>query len=221
MKRLNKYLILFLFLAITNAAVINGYSKQPASNMKRYNLKKACIEYTVSGKMHSGTEVLYFDNYGAREAKFNTSKIKIAGFTQETRTATYLEGTWTYTVDLKTKTGTKMENPILQNLKGKSLQDTGKEMMVNMGGKKVGTEKILGKTCDIWEVKNLGTRTWVWNWIPLKTESKMAGMDMIILATKISTSFDLKRLNRPKNINFREMGGMKKMLNKYNKSNNN
>ena len=213
MKGLNKYLILFLFIAISNTTVMNGYSKQPTSNMKRYNLKKASIEYTISGKMHSGTEVLCFDNYGAREVKFNTSKIKIAGFTQETRTATYLEATWIYTVDLKTKTGTKMENPLLKNLKGKNLQDTGKEIMINMGGKKVGTEKLLGKICDIWEIKNLGTRTWIWNWIPLKTVSKMAGMDMIILATKISTSFDLKKLNRPKDIEYKEMGDTMKMLN--------
>lgn len=111
-----------------------------------------------------------------------------------------------------------MENPILKNLKGKNLQDYGKEIMIKMGGKKVGTEKLLGKNCEIWEVKSLGTRTWVWNWIPLKIVSKMAGMDIIILATKILTSFDLKKLNRPKNIKYREMGDMMKMLNNYNKS---
>lgn len=93
MKRLNKYFIVFLFFSfvlVNKTTVINGSNKLPATKMKRYGLKKACIEYTISGKMQSGTETLYFDNWGAQEAKFNKTKIKITGFTQETNTVTYL-----------------------------------------------------------------------------------------------------------------------------------
>jgi hypothetical protein len=201
--------LFFLFVCILFFIVeANGLS----NTMKRYNLKQACIEYTVSGAMQNGTEVLYFDNWGAREAKYTKTTLKMAGMSQETNTVTFLEGAWTYTVDLDRQTGTKTENPFLKDIEGDDPQEMGKEMMVKMGGKIIGTEKILGKRCDIWEIKNMGVKTWVWNWVTLKTETNMMGMEMTNVATKINDSFDKKMLQRPTNIKYNDMGNV---MNKF------
>jgi len=210
MKKLNTF-TLVVFLSVMIFCCISIAQSQ-GSKMKRYGIKKACIEYTISGGMQNGAEVLYFDDWGSREAKYTKTKLQVAGISQETNTVTFLEGTWTYTVDLDKKTGTKMENPFLKALKGQDLQDLGKEMMIKMGGKKVGSGKILGKPCEIWEIKSMGTKTWVWSWITLKTETNMMGMKMTTTATKITDSFGKEKLVRPTNIKYQEMGDMMKLF---------
>jgi len=105
---------------------------------KRYGLKQAHISYRVDGSMQSGTEDLYFTDWGAHEAKYTVLKTKVAGFTQQINTATFTEGAWIYTVDLSANTGTKQKNPLLKNMSAKELQDLGKNIMVQMGGKKIG-----------------------------------------------------------------------------------
>ncbi len=41
----------------------------------------------------------------------------MGGFSQETKSVVFMEGDWIYTVDLKTNTGTKQQNPILKTMK--------------------------------------------------------------------------------------------------------
>jgi len=218
-KSIIKLLVMNLMLLILYNfvfAVESNFNKK-ISNMKRYNKERAQIEYTIDGNMQKGSETLIFDKWGAIEAKYSKLKIEVSGFSQETNTATFLEGTWMYNIDLNTRTGTKQENPLHVNLEGQDLQEVGKEILVKMGGKKVGTEKILGKLCEVWEIKSMGTRTWVWNWIPLKTVSNMGGMKIVITATKISDSIDAKRLKRPKDIKYNEVGNAMDIMNNLKK----
>ena len=57
-------------------------------------------------------------------------------------------------------------------------------MLEEMGGKKIGEEEVLGKTCEVWEIKNMGTKIWIWKGITLKTETDMMGMKINQTATK-------------------------------------
>ena len=177
---------------------------------ERNNIKKGHVTYNITGSLQHGNEDLYFDKSGSVEAKYTTLKIKMGGFTQETKSAVFTEGDWIYTVDLKTKTGTKQQNPILKNMKGKKIKDVGKEWMIRMDGKKIGKGTILGKPCEIWLVQNLSSKIWVWNWVPLKMEVDMGGMKMTYIATKISTTFDKKKLRRPTNIKYKDTGDILK-----------
>ena len=83
-------------------------------------------------------------------------------------------------------------------------------MMKQMGGKKIGSEKFLGRQADIWEIKQMGTKSWVWKGVPLKSELNMMGMKISIVATKISEEFDKSKLERPKNIDYKDMSEMMK-----------
>ena len=119
--------------------------------MKRYGVKQTCIEYTVNGDMQSGTEVLYFDQWGAREAKYEMKTTEDGPMKIKENKVGFLEGTMHYMVNLDDNTGTKMENPMLKGLEGQDLTEVDKKMMKQMGGKKIGTENFLGKQTDIWE----------------------------------------------------------------------
>lgn len=210
---MNKLTTCFIALSFLSFVHCNSAESGNSSSAKsRYGIKQACIEYKITGDMFSGTEKLYFDRYGLREAKYNLQITKVMGITQENNTATFInfdEGGMIYTYDYKKKSGTKMENPLKEAFENKDMKEVGKQMMVQMGGKKIGTGKVLGKTCDIWEMANLGTKTWIWNWINLKTESNMMGMKMTIEATKISETFDKKKLQKP-NVKYIDMGDVLK-----------
>ena len=208
---------IFIFLVVF-AFCGSILAMQTASKMKRYNQKSGSIEYQITGSMMSGTETLYFDDFGAREAKYTATEVKVAGFSQKTNTAAYIEGSTIYTVDLNTNTGTKIENKIMKNLEGKDLQDAGKQMLKDMGGKQIGNETFMGKNCEVWEIKSLGSKTWIWNGLPLKTDVNMMGQQVSYTATKISDTVDAKKLQRPTNIQYREGVDPTKMLEQMKKN---
>jgi hypothetical protein len=208
--------VLTMFVALAFCGSIWAF--QTPSKLKRYNQKSGTVEYQITGSMMSGTETLHFDDFGAREAKFTNTEVKLGGFSQKTNNATYLEGSTIYTVDLNTNTGTKMENSIIKNLEGKDLQDAGKQMLKDMGGKQIGSETFMGKNCEVWEIKNLGSKSWIWNGLMLKTEVNMMGQQVTYTATKISDTVDPRKLQRPANIKYTEGEDPMKMLEQLRKN---
>ena len=179
-------------IVLVHLAIESQAQTAPASNIKRYQINSAVVEFALAGAQN-GTETLYFTDYGVREAKYTTSEIKLAGITQKTNKVTILEREMIYSIDLDKRTGTKMKNPMYEKFVGKDATEVGEKMMKSMGAQKTGTEVILDKTCDVWEVKNLGSKTWIWNGIPLKTETKMMGMQMAITATQIEAEANIPK----------------------------
>lgn len=161
------------------------------SNQIRYHIKSGIIEYDVSGAS-TGTETVYFDDYGIKEAKYSNQEINMMGIQQKTNQIIISNSEYIFTLNVDTKTGTKMKNPLPGFLPDdKNLEELGKEIMTNMGGKIVGSETLLGKTCDIWEVEQLSAKIWVWNTIPLKTEVNMMGMNITSVAKKFEPNANI------------------------------
>jgi hypothetical protein len=195
--------------------VINTASSQSLAGVKRYQIKSGVVEYTLSGT-RKGTESIYFDNWGMREAKYTKAELSVAGFSQKQNTLTLLDGNFTYNIDLDKRTGTKMETPLLKELaaNNKDLTEAGEKMMKSMGGVKIGTEVVLGKTCDVWEIKNMQSKTWVWKNVPLKTHVSMPSMEMTIIATKFEegVAIPADKLTIPSDVKINDAGNVQKML---------
>lgn len=207
---------LFTFALSSSFLIASGTaSSQSLAGVKRYLVKSGIVEYTLSGT-RKGTETIYFDNWGMREAKHTKAEMSMMGITQTQNTLGIIDGAYTYNIDLDTKTGTKMETPMLKELAAntKDLTEAGEKMMKNMGGVKIGTEVILGKSCDVWEIKNMKSKTWVWKGVPLKTHVNMPSMEMTIMATKIDegASIAADKFAIPPDVKITEAGDMKKML---------
>ncbi|MEK7730201.1 MAG: hypothetical protein AAB354_17465 [candidate division KSB1 bacterium] len=188
MKKSSAAIVVCVVLATALALLAHVASRanaaQPPAGIKRYQIASAIVEYTLSG-IQNGTETLYFTDYGMREAKYTRTELKVGTFTQKTNRVTILDGATTYTIDLDAKTGTKVETPLYKNLEGKDATEVGEKMLRDMGGQKIGAESFLGKMCDVWEIKSLGSKTWLWSGIPLKTETKFAGTQNFVSATKL------------------------------------
>ena len=180
----------------------NLKAEKTKAELTRYPIDKVHILYEIMSDMFTGTEELYVADGGGREAKYTTmtyggKKFKIPGMHQESKTATFMEGTSIYTIDLKQNTCTKTENEMLKAFVGKDVEDLGKQIIIDMGGKRVGADTLLNKPCEIWEFESLGTTSWYWNWIPIKTVTSMMGTITTYTAKEISLTFDMKMLDRP------------------------
>ena len=179
-----------------------------AQDMKRYDFKSGKVEYKLSGAT-TGTQTMFFDNYGMKEAKYADMSIDMMGVKQKKNTLTILDGKDTYVVDWEKGTAVKMATPLYNMFpKGKNLQHAGEKMMENMGAEKTGTAKVLNKNCDVWEIKKAGMKMWMWKSIPLKVEVNMMGMEMNQEATSVETDIKIpaSKFEIPKNIKVTEMG---------------
>ncbi len=186
MKHASPYLILFM----AGVFAVATCAKAQSPELRRYKLRSAVVEYKMSGAQ-TGVETIYFDQWGMREAKYTQAEINMMGVSVKKNELTFLDGDWTYRVDLDKKTGAKMPTPLMQEMKeaakrqGKDFTDMGKEMLIRMGGKKIGEAAVLGKPCEIWTIKSLQTTSWIWQGVTLKTEAKMMGKTMLTEATRV------------------------------------
>ena len=182
-------------------AVILGSSILFAGSeiMKKYDVKSAKIEYSIkeSGDIMGmvkikgiGKKRVIFDNYGVKDLT-EENKVKketTGGQTKvdKTHTMTYMNDGIMYQVDFKKKTIVRMENPAMaMNAmmgSGKNIKQTGEAMMKSMGGKKTGTDKVLGHTCDVWDL--MGVKQCIYKGIPLRIESNIMGLKSLQIATK-------------------------------------
>jgi hypothetical protein len=167
-----------------------GQSKAASSEQltdagyKRYHIESGLVEYELSGA-RKGSETLYFDQWGMREAKYTNAELTLMGISQKENKLGLMDGEWIYAIDLDRKTGTKRKNPLLKDIAEKSgtkdFTELGERMMSHLG-EKIGAGEVAGKMCDIWEVKDVGTKSWVWKGVTLKVQTRMAGMEMTMTA---------------------------------------
>jgi hypothetical protein len=184
-----------------------GCTGNAQNKLKRYNVKSGIVEYvtTTSGKVMgstvsgSGTEKLYFKDWGAVELKetesSQTTSMKIFGKgkaeTKNSHTINKLDNGESYTVDFDKKqiyAGRDMVMDMSKNFQPNGdAGEMGESMLESMGGKKIGNEKFLGYSCDVWEL--LGGKQWIYKGVMLKMEMTTLGIKSLTEAT--SAKFDV------------------------------
>ena len=190
-------------------AVVLGSSMLVAgtNQMKLYDVKSGKIEYEIKGsgeimgqKMKTvGKKRVIFDNNGAKnlteENKIDKQTIMGQKKVTKTHTMTYMKESMIYHVDFKAKRIMRMENMAASMAAlmggGKNMKQTGEEMMKKMGGKKTGTDKVLGYTCDVWDL--MGTKQCMYKGIPLRVETNVMGLKNIEVATKAEFDISLSK----------------------------
>ena len=173
--------------------------------LKRYNVKSGIVKYQtkINGKVMgstitgTGTEELYFKNWGSLELKKADEKkvthINMFGQKKtdvdETHTIDKLDNGKSYHVDVKNKTIYVRNDPAMEMMKtfnNGEVAQASEKMLESMGGKKIGKEKVLGYNCDVWEIA--GGKQWIYKGVPLKLQMTMMGITTTNEAT--SAKFD-------------------------------
>jgi hypothetical protein len=167
----------------------------PEGRYYRYGVESGIIEYSLTGTQE-GKETIYFKDWGMIEAKYTDTKITFQDSSENINSLTIINNDSVFFIDLNKKTGIKLENKMLKemadSLSTKDLGLVGESMIKDqMKGRKTGTEKILGKKCDVWETTMPKGKTWIWKNITLKLTFNMMGMKAENTATKIKTGVEI------------------------------
>jgi len=189
-------------------------------NIKRYIVESGIITYstTVSGKVletvttGSGTELLYFKNWGAlelaNEERTETSVTTIPFTGQVIRDSKSIHNTvkidneMIYSVDYDAKKIFTQKEPLIEfmRLNDYDALEAGKKMLESLGGIQLDNEEFNGYDCEVWSA--LGSKQWIYKGITLKIITTLAGITITKEATDIkfdvSVSDDyFKLLNFP------------------------
>ncbi len=176
--------------------------------MKMYEVKSGKITYEIkaSGEVMAGATTqtigkkrVIFDAYGANnlteENKIEKTNIMGQKKTTKTHTMVYMKEGMVYHVNFDHRRIMRMGNMGLAMAglmgSGQNMKQSGEEMMKKMGGKKTGTDKVLGYSCDVWEM--MGTKQCIYKGIPLRVQTDVMGIKSTEVATKAEFDISLSK----------------------------
>lgn len=159
--------------------------------MKRYPIKSGIVKYEYFGDLRMGSETVYFDRWGMRQASYTDSEM--GGMTE--RRLVLIDGEWTYNINFQTMAGTKGETPFYKSMtEGSVSKDWTNELdavMEQSGGELVGTEVLDGRKCNLWRIKHMNMNVWMWKGLPMKSETRMAGSLITRIATDVQVDVEI------------------------------
>jgi hypothetical protein len=185
------------------AAVAEEATAKTVSGYKLFPFKSAIVEYKYEGNS-KGSHVKYIDNYGYKQADYADAETKVFGMVSKEKSAVIKNGPKIYTIDYKTKTANVGVNDLYEsymNSTDKNSNDIGEQAMHDLGFEYSGrNEVVMGKNCKVYE-GSLG-EIWVWNNLPLKSNTRVLGIKVTETATKleIDASVPNSKFEIPKNI---------------------
>ncbi|MFT7824559.1 MAG: hypothetical protein ABXS92_07340 [Sulfurimonas sp.] len=183
-----KHFTLWTALLIAFAAVTTLHAET-----KRYEIKSGMIEYAISGSMNmmgvtsktTGTGKMIFKEWGNTELHSEEKITTVMGRKEKQQELTKMENGTFYAVDFEEKAIITFSPEMLSRSEYSDIQK-GKEMLQQMGGKKIGEEKVLGYNCEVWGF--MQSRIWLHKGILLKQEANVMG-------TKYTTEATLVKFN--------------------------
>lgn len=153
-----------------------------SSGTGRYKMKSGILTQTTTTMGMTMNMTVYFDDYGNKQCTETKSSMGTNNISLT------LDG-YQYSINLMSKTGTKTKIPKTGDNKNIDFSSLTADMMKQMKITKLGTEEVMGKTCDKYSMDDaamsMKATYWVWNGIALKMESAVMGFKSTILTTKI------------------------------------
>lgn len=192
-----------LIIAFTLTATTNSLAAD-----KRYLVKSGYVKYQLSGQ-NTGTDELYWDEFGQKEARYSDMTVNIMGFRQTVKNVTIIDGDWSYSLDPNGRDATRVNHKeMMQKMTDNPRQTLSysEDTLKSLGAQKIGKDKILGKTTILWEIPKFGMKVWEYNGIPLKSEANMMGfqMNMDAVEFKENIKIDQAKLQLPPNLNIKD-----------------
>jgi hypothetical protein len=191
-----KKLFLLSLLAIFALACSSG-----GSDSNKYDIKSGIITYKSSMMGMEIKVTQYFKEYGDIIATVTETEMMGQKMNQ---TMLQKDG-YSYSYSAGQKEGMKIK---LDSTNGGGNEKLDEATIVKKGGKKVGTEKVLGRECSVYEVteNNAKLKIWIWKNMMLKMVTSQEQMEMTMEATELKETSDFPAgiFDVPADINFKE-----------------
>lgn len=172
----------FLMIGCSGGGSDDRSARTVPDSLKRYPFKSAIIELRYGGSS-SGTQLIYIDDFGMKEASVDSFTTEMFGMQVPTHKMQIQNWDSTYSADLVRGSGMKGLTMISPGER-KKLSLAGEEIAKGMG-MEGGEETIAGKVCKIWEMKSLDSKVWLWNDITLKSEVSLGDVKQLLEAKRI------------------------------------
>ncbi len=177
----------------------------------KYQIKAAIVTSKITNTMMESdiTTMLYFDDYGDKQITKTDTKMTMDGHTMETHICSMMKDGWSYSWEEGKTTGNKFQMKDAMDASKMDYSNITEDMKKQFGIEKIGTETVLGKKCDKYSMKKEGMgfgTFWIWNNIPMKSESTINEMSINIEVTNIdeNPNFSNNEFDLPENITFIE-----------------
>ncbi len=181
---------------------------------KRTPFQEATITYKLSGSS-KGTSTLYIKEYGKYLCEHEQTSLRMFGFDKEENKLTISTPDWVYTIDLNSKTGSKVTNfekymqqeyvklsPSEQKTVRRNARKMGADFSQNLGGTiKFNAAMIHGYSCDKTTVMGMTSYTIHNTAIVLKMDGSVLGMKVKKEAISVDKGkVESSRFDLPKNV---------------------
>ena len=122
-----------------------------------YPFQEATLTYKLSGAQN-GTRIEVIRDHGRETASFMDFSVSFEGNRQQIRTGSWGTKEWVYTYDYGTQEGSKIANPLLEEIAGiENPQAEYTQFMINAGGQQVGADTHNGTKCTVWKIAEATT----------------------------------------------------------------
>jgi len=173
-----------------------------AMTFKKYEVKSGEVRYRIEGsgsvmgaKMEEdGTKRLLFDQYGFREwtEEKSARRTEVMGKVSLDRTdrVMFRNGTKVKEADRIRRTLREYEAPgmgLMVAAARQNLAQMGEEFLRQMGGKKIGTDRVAGYECDLWKLPVV--TQCIYKGVPLRIVTNAMGMKRS--ETAVEARFDI------------------------------
>lgn len=191
MKKLFILFSLAIITLITNAQV---------NQANQFVIKSGYVEYELTGSV-TGTKKFWWDNYGdkTRNETESTSIIQFFGTTtkEEQHTITITDENTIYTQDIIKGTAYKssndeyeeIANEMTEDMTDAEIEQLGEDILASLGGERLGTEKVIGKECEV--IKVMMAKVWIYKGIPLKSIAKVMKIETNETAVKFDENISI------------------------------
>lgn len=144
------------------ALALGSAGPSAAAEVKFYPIESFTIVYGYEG-VQVGSSTLHVRDFGGKRAELKFLASSAAGYPATTRERVVTEGAIVTTVDLATKAGVRIENPMYSRMvqaippEGTEGVAPGTGYIRSLGGIETGeTKTIAGETCTVWTVAAFG-----------------------------------------------------------------
>jgi hypothetical protein len=199
-----KKLLLLSLLAMFAIACNNSGSSnsESGSSSERYGIKSGILIYKNSMMGMEVKITQYFKEYGEIEATI--TEMEMMG--QKNKQISLRKDGYYYSYSEGQKEGAKFKIDVNDSTSNKKLTE---ETILKEGGKKVGSEDVLGKECTVYEIPGESgqSKLWVWKNMMLKMVAQQDQMEITMEATELKETSDFPEgvFDLPADINFKEM----------------
>ncbi|OQX80562.1 MAG: hypothetical protein B6D64_02985 [Bacteroidetes bacterium 4484_276] len=193
-----------------------------AQNVKTYAIESGHLNIELSGNT-VGTRELWWDDYGQKtcELEKSTTTTKVFGMKDvvETHKLTIIVKDKFWTVDYIDNSGVKGTVPYYNegqeyvgDMSEKEQQEFADNLLEQMGGSKLESEKVKGYDCDVIEI--MGAKSWIYKGLVLKSETKMLGVtaNEMLSELKPNSSVSASKFVAPTNVSYTDMNSASQQM---------